>query len=203
MRFSCVALVLRCRCCCWRSLRRASVSGSNPHWQSLPEGAASPWTRPLVPARVAATRATTSSARSDMRVGADGLTDGLWTRADYCALEARGDLPGQPGLRGWSRASARPAPSLLLAVGDAPGVPRPGGGAAAAPASRGHPPRVARLAFLAWAVVASAHNRGGTVCARRWRGHAARAVGLGRASPPRARGRARHRRLLDCTSSSA
>ena len=30
---------------------------------------------------------------SDMRVGADGLTDsGLWTRADYCALEARGDL---------------------------------------------------------------------------------------------------------------
>ena len=63
MRFSCVALVLRCRCCCWRSLRQASVSGSNPHWQSLPEGAASPWTRPLSRgsrARSQRSRATTS-----------------------------------------------------------------------------------------------------------------------------------------------
>ena len=103
---------------------------------------------------------------SDMRVGADGLTDsGLWTRADYCALEARGDLPGQRGLHAyWSQGLPPvPAPSLLLAVGDAPGVLLVlGGGAAAALRVAWAPARASPAwAFLAWAVVASAHNRGG------------------------------------------
>ena len=80
-------------------------------------------------------------------------------------MEVRGDLPGQRGLHAyWSQGlRAVPAPSLLLAVGDAPGVLLVlGGGVAAAIRVAWAPARVSPAwALLAWAVVVSAHNRGG------------------------------------------